>query len=302
MEKHIIKQQQALAAKISIAGSITLFFIAAIVGIAVDSVTLLLDASSNLVILVVGFLMHFVVKKLHKPPDERFNFGYEKYEPLTVLVQGGLIMATCIISVMFAVQDIIHADDIKNYYFPAIGTFLSGIIGIFIFNYFKIVARGTKSSMMQAAALHWLTDTLMSFGIFGGFFIGLLLHYFGYLRITPYIDPVMAIILALFLVRMPAKVMINSISELLDAVPAKDICEEVKNIARKYKPQSCDIHRVRIRKAGGKLFVDIGLVLKSDLIRPDITKMINAFEHNFKTRFTGCDLVIYLKEVNDSVF
>ncbi len=294
-EKNIIHQQQALAAKISIAGAITLFLIAAIVGIAVDSITLLLDASSNLVILAVGFLMHFSAKKLHKPPDEMFNFGYEKYEPLTVSVQGGLIMATCIISAIFAAQDIIHAEDIKNYYLPVIGTFLSGLIGIFIFSYFKITARRTNSSMMQAAALHWMTDTVMSFGIFGGFFIGLLLRYFGYVNITPYIDPVMAIILALILIRMPVKVMVKSIGELLDAVPTNDICQQVKDIAQEYKPRSCDIHRVRIRKAGGKLFVDICLILKADLTGPDITKMIHAFEDNFKTRFTGCDVVIYLK-------
>lgn len=291
-----IRQKQALAAKITIAGSVVLFLIAAIVGVIVDSITLLLDASSSLVILAVGFLMHFSVKKLHKPPDEFFNFGYEKYEPLTVVVQGGLIMATCVIGTIFAVQDIINAEDLRNYYFPSAGTFLSGMIGVFIFRYFKKVARRTNSSMMEAAALHWLTDTVMSFGIFGGFFIGLLLRYFGYVRITPYIDPVMAIVLALFLVKMPVKVMIGSARELLDAAPSKDIREKVKEIAREYKPESCDIHRIRIRKAGGKLFVDICLILKADLIRSDITKMLDAFEHNFKTRLTACDVVIYLKE------
>ena len=85
------------------------FLIPAVVGIAVDSITLILDASASLVILVVALLMNTSIKKVHQPPDEIFNFGYERYEPLTVAVQGGLIIATCAVRAKFAIQEIINA-------------------------------------------------------------------------------------------------------------------------------------------------------------------------------------------------
>jgi len=290
-----IQHQQALAAKFSIYGSTALFLISAASGIAVDSITLILDASASLVIMAVAYLMHFSIKKIHLPPDDTYNFGYNKYEPLTVAVQGGLIIATCVISIKFAIQDIIHAEDIHNYVLPVVATLLSSLIGVSLFAYISNAARRTNSSMLKAAALHWFTDTVLSFAIFSGFLFGLLLHRLGYYRITPYIDPVMTIALALFLVRSPIKGLLRNVRELLDAVPDASIRSKVKKVAQSYIPKSFGISRIRTRKAGEKIFIDACLIVKDNLTVGDIKELADSFEADLKSHLANCDVVVYFK-------
>lgn len=292
---HRREKSQLLAAKVSFWGSIALFLISAAAGIAVDSITLILDASASLVILVVAVLMNTSIKKVHLPPDEFFNFGYEKYEPFTVVMQGGLIIATCVISVKFAIQDIVHAEEIKNYYIPIYAAFVCGIIGVFISLFLKGTARASNSSMLHTASMHWLIDTGMSFGMCGGFYIGLVLEERGYHTTTHYVDPVMAIILAVIFIIPPIKTISRNVMELLDAVPSRDVRAKIRKVVEEYKPRSFGIHRLRSRKAGEKIFIDICFVVEGELTVSEVEELAADFEKDIKTNLPRSDVVVYFK-------
>lgn len=288
-----IEREQIVVSKMSIWGAVITFLISAFVGLAVDSIALILDASSNLVILVGALLTNFSLKKINLPPDELYNFGYSKYEPLTGSVQSGLIIATCIVSVQFAIQDIVHAESVDNYLLPVLASFLSGVLGLLIFLKIKRVAKRTNSQMLNGAGAHWYTDTLMSFGLCLGFIFGLFLERLGYSKLTPYIDPVMAIILALFLIRAPFKILLYNLKELLDIVPDEHIQTKVKKVVEMYKPKSFGVNRMRIRKSGAKIFLDICYIVKRNLTVAEIKELANNFERDLKSYLNNCDVVVY---------
>ena len=283
------------ASRICMAGSIALFLISATIGLAVDSITLLLDASASLVILAVGILMHNAIRQINKPADHTFNFGYGKFEPLTVVIEGLLIITTCVISIKFAIQDIIHPEDISNYYLPAAGSLVLILIAFSVFIYLKREAKQTRSAMLATASLHWLTDAIMSCGIFGGFLLGLLLQEFGYDRITPYVDPVMAILLAIFLVYVPVRVIRRNLLELLDAAPREDLKRSIYRIVDEHTPQAFRVHRVRIRKAGDGVFVDICLVPQCDMTTREIGVVFTELEAALRNHVSNCDVVLSFK-------
>ncbi|MFA5339769.1 MAG: cation diffusion facilitator family transporter [Candidatus Omnitrophota bacterium] len=289
------ERSQLSAASVSFWGSIALFVISAAAGIAVDSITLILDASASLVILVVAFLMSSTIKKIHSPPDEIFNFGYEKYEPFTVVLQGALIITTCLISAKFAIQDIVHSEDIENYRIPVIAACLSVAIGVFVSIFIKAAARRTHSSMMHTASMHWFIDTGMSVGILGGFCAGWVLKEKGYTNITRFVDPAMAIILALIFIIPPARTIKRHFMELLDAVPSKDIRDKVRQVVDEYKPRMFGVSRVRTRKAGDKIFVDICFVVKEDMTVREAEAVAADFEKDLKTHLRHLDVVVYFK-------
>ncbi|MFA5334690.1 MAG: cation diffusion facilitator family transporter [Candidatus Omnitrophota bacterium] len=286
---------QVSAAKVSLWGSVALFVISAAAGLAVDSITLILDASASLVILVVAFMMSSTIKKIHSPPDEIFNFGYEKYEPFTVVLQGGLIIATCLVSIKFAVQDIIHFDDIKNYQIPLIASGISVVAGTFIAVFIGITAKRTRSSMMHAASMHWFIDTGMSVGMLGGFYLGSILKQRGYTEITPFIDPAMAITLALVFILPPIRAVKKNFLELIDAVPSREIREKVKKVVDEYKPKMFGVHRIRTRKAGDKVFVEICFIVKEDVTLREAEAIAADFERDLKIHLHRIDVVVYFK-------
>lgn len=290
------RSEQFLAARISIAGSIILFLISATVGIAVDSITLILDASASLVILAAAFLMNYAVKKIHQPPDDSYNFGYHKYEPLTAAVQSGLIIATCVVSIKFALQDIVHAEDTHSYSLPAIATFLAGLLGLFVTTYLRRIQRKADSQMLQAAVQHWLIDMILSFSVCLGFCFGLIMQFLGHTTITPYVDPVMAIMLAVFFISMPVRGGLRNLLELLDAAPLEEgITGKVKEVVEEYKPRSFGVHRLRIRKAGQRVFVDVCFLVNENLTVSQVEELAEGFEKNLKLKFPGCDVVVCFK-------
>lgn len=289
------ESSQSSAAKVSLWGSIVLFAVSAAAGLAVDSVTLLLDASASLVILFVAFMMNSTIKKIHSPPDEIFNFGYEKYEPFTVVIQGALIITTCVISMKFAVQDILHHEDIKDYQIPLIAAGMSVVVGTFIAVFIGMTAKKTRSSMMHAASMHWFIDTGMSVGMLGGFYAGSVLKQRGYTEITPFIDPAMAIVLALVFILPPLKAMRKNLFELLDAVPSREIRDRVRKVVDEYKPKMFGVHRVRTRKAGEKVFVEVCFIVKEDVTLRQAEAIAADFERDLKAHLHHIDVIVYFK-------
>lgn len=289
------ESSQSSAAKVSLWGSIVLFAVSAAAGLAVDSVTLLLDASASLVILFVAFMMNSTIKKIHSPPDEIFNFGYEKYEPFTVVIQGALIITTCVISMKFAVQDILHHEDIKDYQIPLIAAGISVVVGTFIAVFIGMTAKKTRSSMRHAASMHWFIDTGMSVGMLGGFYAGSVLKQRGYTEITPFIDPAMAIVLALVFILPPLKAMRKNLFELLDAVPSREIRDRVRKVVDEYKPKMFGVHRVRTRKAGEKVFVEVCFIVKEDVTLRQAEAIAADFERDLKAHLHHIDVIVYFK-------
>lgn len=288
-------RQQAIAAKVSIAVSLILFLLAATVGILVDSITLLLDASAGLIILIVAVLMHFALKKIHSPPDDSFNFGYEKYESLTLLLQNVLITATCLVSVKFAIQDVVHAEDVHSYSLPALATFISGIIGCCVALYLRNIGARTESGMLKSASYHWFADTLLAFGVCAGFTLGFILQQRGQTAGNKYIDPVMAVTLAVILVAAPLKNITRNMFELLDAVPDHYIRNRLKEVAESYKPRSFGIHRLRSRKAGEKVFVDVCFLAKPEMTVAEVEELSAGFEKDLQKYLPRCDVVVSFK-------
>lgn len=286
-------KQEILAANLSIVGWVIIIMISLTAGLITDSITLLLDSSQGLVTLIVAFLVHTTLEKLHKPPDDKFQFGYWKYEPLTNALQGIMIMLTCLISIKFAVQDIIHAEDIHGYVIPLVAAFLGGSLAVAIGLYIMGIARRTKSEVLKTAGWSWLVDSVFSWGIFGGFLIGLTLQRLGYTQITPYVDPVMAVILALFLMATPVKTVTLNVAELLDASPDRELREKVREAALASKPEAFEIDRIRLRKAGGKLFVEITCLLGEKLDAYQVNDLTADFEKTLAEKIPEADITLH---------
>ena len=148
------KKSQGAIVAASIVISIAIFLITFAAGIISDSITLLLDASAEFIMVFMAFMLRSTMKKIQKPPDQFFNFGYEKFEPFTVVIQGAMLMTSCLIASYFAVQDIIHADEVTRYDIPAYASLLSGVISLLTAFYMRRVSLKTNSNMLKASSLH----------------------------------------------------------------------------------------------------------------------------------------------------
>lgn len=250
--------------------STALTIIYGIVGVTIavlcDSMTLMLDGLYGIADIVVSFLAIAVVRKIHLPPNEKYHFGYAKYEPFMTAVDGILIITICSATVFSSIQDIIHPEPMDNVHLAVIYSFISVFICIGFGIYMKQAGRRCNSTILPADAQLWIIEGVISFGVFVAFGLSEYISTTYWKGYADYVDPVMCITLAIFLLAKPISIIHDSFYDLVDASPYK-LKDDIMRIA-----QSCaDEHRLRgiksvkVRKAGRQLFVNVHFLADKSL-------------------------------------
>jgi len=292
-QKHRENGPQIKAVRILKVFSIIIFFITLIAGFISDSMALLLDAATEFIIVFMSFFIHSNIRKIEKPPDQFFHFGYDKLEPFTVVMQGTMIMLSCVVASYFAIQDIIHADNIDCYDIPIYASVISGIIALLTAFYIRNVSSKTHSHMLKTSALHCFVDSILSFGMAVGFTVGFYMHRMGYTHLTPYVDPVMTLILAVILVWTPVKLLKSGMHQLLDAAPSRDVCDSVEKIAERHKAKAFGVRSIRMRKAGERVFLYICFEIHGHTTMNQAQEFVKSFENDISKSFPKYDVIVY---------
>jgi divalent metal cation (Fe/Co/Zn/Cd) transporter len=134
-------EQEIRTNRISIYACAIIGLVSFVVGIITDSVTMMLDSSAWGAGVVTSILYTHIIKTVDKSPDAKYNFGYSKYEPLAVTIEGVLILSACVLSVNFAIQDLVHPEDPSGYVLMILVTGVTGIVSMAIGLYTRRVSR-----------------------------------------------------------------------------------------------------------------------------------------------------------------
>lgn len=261
-EQPAVKQGDGLElAVLKVSSVLTVIY--AIVGIAIavlcDSMTMMLDGLYGAADIVVSLLAIAVVRRIHLPPNEKYHFGYAKYEPFMTAVDGILITTICSATIVSSIQDIIHPEPMANVRLAVTYSFISVFICIGFGIYMKRVGKRCRSTILPADAQLWIVEGIISFGVFVAFGLSEYISRTYWKGYADYIDPVMCIILAVFLLVKPISIIRESFYDLVDASPYAELREEVGRIARGCAEEHRlrGIKSIKIRKAGRKLFVHV---------------------------------------------
>jgi cation diffusion facilitator family transporter len=249
-----------------------------------DSCTLLIEAFLYLVDAAVAIASVAIVRRLEMPPDEHFHFGYHKLEPAVINASATLLVAGSVIAVLFAIQDIRHADNIESYPialgFAAAATIISAALWLRI----RAAQSAVDSPLLKTEALTWGIAAIESIGVLAGFVIAWALEHQpgpALQGLAPYIDPVMAIIISLAILKEPLKTYWESSSDLLDASFQSDTTKQVRErvaaiLAQRYP--LIPVHAVRLRRAGRKLFVHVEFTPHNDLTMVEVRSLQSEIE------------------------
>jgi cation diffusion facilitator family transporter len=239
--------------------AVTILFTVGALAIALvsDSETMTLEAMAGLVDVVVSLLALFVARKIHEPANERYHFGYAKYEPLMIGLEGALIATICLTAIAYAVKDLVHPDPIDAPLL-VIGYSMAGfLLSVSFGACMKHLGRRAGSPLVLAEAQLWIIDGWLSLGVCIAFFLALVLSGTLSDAYSAYVDPVVCIVLSLIFLRKPAELLRESFADLVDANPCSETLNTVEQSARECveRYHLRDLEWVRLRKAGRRLFV-----------------------------------------------
>jgi cation diffusion facilitator family transporter len=231
------------------------------VGILIGSVAVISEAIHSAVDLVAAVIALVAVRKASRPADERHPYGHGKFENISGTIEALLIFFAAAWIIYSAIRKLIEPQEIEGPGWGVLVMLVSAIVNIIVSNRLFKVGRETDSVALQADGWHLRTDVYTSLGVM----LGLLVIWLGGLAWPSanlaWIDPAVAIAVALMIIRAAWNLTKEAARDLLDVSLPQDDVEWIPGFVHETWPQVRSFHRLRTRKAGSNRFIDFHLAV-----------------------------------------
>ncbi|MDP1646841.1 MAG: cation diffusion facilitator family transporter [Rubrivivax sp.] len=215
-----------------------------------DSVSLLSDALESLVNLAGAMFALAMVTVAARPADDDHPYGHHKAEYFSSGFEGVLIFAAALAIVWAAVQRLLDPQPLQAVGLGiALSVLSSALNGALAWSMLK-KARSARSMALEADARHLFTDVWTSAGVVAGL---LAVTATGWL----WLDPVVAIAVALNILREGASLVRRSADGLMDRALDNDARAEIDQVLADFAHQAIRFDHIVTRRAGQRRFVDL---------------------------------------------
>jgi len=254
------------------------------------SVGLLSDALESGVNLVAAVVGVFALRAAAKPPDENHDFGHGKAEYLSAAVEGAMIFAAAGAIVWTSVERLLEPQPLTEL---GLGLFLSAgssVLNLAVGLLLLRVGRQHRSITLIADGKHLLTDVWTSVGVLVG--IGLVALFGWYV-----LDPIVALLVGLNILRIGYGLVRESVVGLLDAaLPADDVAQ-VQQVLDRYRDESVTILPPRTRASGRQRFVYLTVRVPGDWTVRAGHDLLDRVEDDVRSALPGTTVFTHLEPI-----
>lgn len=281
------------AASFSIYVNIFLTIIKLGVAILTNSLAIIAELMHSLFDLLASVFAYFGIKKAAEPADEKHQFGHEKIENISSLLQTLLIVVTSAIIIYESIHRLIEPKPINAGLIGLTVMALTIIIDFFISRYLHKASDNYGSVALEADAYHFTTDLWCAIAVV----IGLFFVYLGF----PIFDSIAAIIVALLMLWISYKLGEKAIHSLIDGTPPNFIIEKMAKIIASTKGVRT-FHKLKARNAGSMTLIEVHI-----WVNPNLTlKAAHKIAHDVKKRLikaipTIKDATIHVEPYNPKI-
>ncbi len=214
------------------------------------SVSLLSDAMESLVNLAGAMFALAMVTVAARPPDDDHPYGHHKAEYFSSGFEGVLIFAAAAGIVWAAVLRLMHPQPLESVNIGLLLSVVSSVMNGLLAASMLRKARSARSAALEADARHLFTDVWTSAGVVLGL---LAVQATGWLVL----DPLIAIAVALNIMREGARLIAGSTDGLMDHALEADARAQIDQVLLDFGHQTIRFDHVVTRRAGQRRFVDL---------------------------------------------
>ncbi len=277
-------------AAVSIASNATLIALKLAVGVLSGSIAIISEALHSGSDLVAALIAFWSVRRAAQPPDERHHYGHEKVENVSGAVEAMLIIAAAGVIIYEGVMKIVEGPTIDFVWLGIAVMLISGVVNLIVSTRVLYpVARRTESAALEADAAHLLTDVYTSFGVAGGLLV---------VEVTgwEYFDPLIAIAVAVLIIRTGYRLVVQSTRVLLDETLPEQELEEIRRCVAEHRGDIiAGYHKLRARRAGSRRHVDLHVVVDERLTVAEAHDVAEHIEKDIRACIPNTDVLVHIE-------
>lgn len=261
-----------------VAIALLLFAVKIVAWYITGSVAVLTDALESTVNVVAGIIGLYSLYVSAKPRDTDHPYGHGKAEFLSAAVEGALITVAGIVIIYEAINNLLHPHTIQSLDYGLLLVGATALINYLAGAYCVRMGQRNNSLALVASGKHLQSDTWSTLGIIVG--LGLML-----ITKLVWIDSVVAILLALFIMYTGYQIVRSSLAGIMDEAD-KAILEKVVTMLNNNRSINwIDLHNLRIIKYGSVLHMDAHLTVPWFLNVHEAHREIEALAQLVKNEF-----------------
>jgi cation diffusion facilitator family transporter len=221
------------------------------------SAAILSDAAESVVhVLAVAFAAFSLWLSL-QPADDSHPYGHDKISFFSAGFEGAMIVIAALFIIYEAIMKWIGGLELQNLGTGTLYVAGAGLINAGLGAYLVWQGKRHKALILIANGKHVLTDSWTSFGVV----VGLLLTLWtGWL---PF-DPLLAILVALNILRSGGNLIRQSIGGLMDELDPETHTVVLEVLEKEAKRRGLEYHEVRHRNTGASLWIDLHLLFPNE--------------------------------------
>jgi cation diffusion facilitator family transporter len=294
-----LNREKILWARLSIVSNTFLMTIKIVVGFLTLSISIISEALHSGMDLIASFMAAFSVQKAAKPADETHRFGHGKYENLSGLFEALLIGVVAIIIIYEAGLKLFEGPTLMLIDLGIAVMLISVVVNVLVSRKLYAVAKKTDSIALEADAAHLATDVWTSLGVLVGFVVirvGVAFNIAGII----YLDPIIAIAVAVLIMYVAYKLSRRSFRELTDVSLPKEEEDRIRGIIEEHYGQYVEFHKMRSRKSGSERHIDLHLVVSKHYNVQVAHDLCEHLEGDIKKDFPMAHVLIHIEPCKEN--
>ncbi|MDP8256502.1 MAG: cation diffusion facilitator family transporter [Candidatus Alcyoniella australis] len=282
-------KDQAAASRVTWVGLLANLLLAGFkfaAGLLGNSAALVADAAHSLSDLASDVVVLIGLRIAARPKDLSHPYGHGKVETAAALSVGALVCLAGL-GIMFDATHKLY-DGTRSHPLPivlvAAGT--SIVVKELLYRWTVAVGRRTRHSLLIANAWHHRSDALSSVAVLigaGGAMLG-----------VPYLDLLAALAVSVFVVRAGVTIGWDALRDLLDTAVDTKLRKRIGEIICD-TPGVISCHRLRTRKVGEAVFVDVHIEVRDELSILEAHKIADRAELRLLGDLPVDDVIVHVE-------
>lgn len=277
---------------LSIAAALSTITLKTIAYLLSGSIGLLSDAVESLVNLfaaVVTLMMLFIAAR---PADEQHNYGHSKAEYFASFTEGALILVASFGILYSAIGRILNPQPLAQVPLGILVSIIASLVNFVVARVLLRVGKKYNSISLEADAHHLMTDVYTSLGV---------ILAVGIVAVSGWhpLDPIIAILVALNILRTAYSLLSRSIYGLMDTALSLEDQQTVLDIFDKYRPQGVQFHALRTRQAAGRRFISFHILVPGRWSTHRSHHLAEEVEADIRNALSGAAVFTHLEPVDD---
>jgi cation diffusion facilitator family transporter len=231
-------------------------------GILSGSSMIVFDGLSSFISIGLSMLAVIALRTSRAGADERYPWGREIWEPVTVVVKAIALAALCVYAVVGGISDLLAGGREVSTGWALAYAIVATVSGTVVT---VLMRRGGRSDLVRAEAAEWFGDTLLSVGVLVGFVIAIVLVGIGRPDLAAYVDPAMVVIVSLLFLRIPFRLVGGGMREILSMSPPEETRAALDEVVEAVRARfGIEEAFLRASKVGTRVDVEVDFVVGED--------------------------------------